>query len=358
MTKEIIVFDTNFIWFEKDTNLKTIFSNSMTELIEFIEKNKIKNVIIAIPQVVIDERLCQRQRNFYNFKKSVYDKVDSLKQINIQIDIKKLDELNYMQLLEEETRKFIKDNSIVLINLPEFDSKKIYDRALNKISPFMNDMHGFKDTLIWLSIKKYAEQHQNLNILLLTDDKGFIESSLNKELKENNQILIKKDLIELEEYFDIQHKLQLKLKKYYDEMLSVSKSHLDDIMDYLYTQTFFNRIGRKINRFKYKSMNLIRANKEENNQNKITIAIKLDAFIDDAGSKDPITRTIRNLTDFTHDEPLGQRYLDIFYQIPTEVIIELDLEYDTALNKLIIKNSRDVSEIFKHRWGLDTTTLQ
>ena len=162
--KKAIVFDTNFI-IENKKHLDEVVKNLSTDF----------NVYVT--QVSIDERIAQNCRE----SKEKFDKVEEC--IKKYPDIA---DVTMRKTYEEVCAGFQADTpkaykKIFAKNIIPYDKDaamflKVLDRAYKKTPPFpMHDKsdHGFKDTVLWLSLIKYFKDNGEKEIVFVTEDKGF-----------------------------------------------------------------------------------------------------------------------------------------------------------------------------------------
>lgn len=162
--KKAFVFDTNFI-IENIKNLDEVVKNLSADF----------NVYVT--QVSIDERIAQNCRE----SKEKFDKVEEC--------VKKYQDIAVVTMrktFEEECagfqaatpkayRKIFADN-IIPYDKDAAMFSKVLDRAYRKTPPFPKNEksdHGFKDTVLWLSLIDYFKNNGEDEIVFVTEDKGF-----------------------------------------------------------------------------------------------------------------------------------------------------------------------------------------
>lgn len=197
--KKAFVFDTNFI-IENKKHLDAVVKNLSTDF----------NVYVT--QVSIDERIAQNCRE----SKEKFDKVEEC--IKNYFDIA---DVTMRKTYEEVCAGFQADTpkaykKIFANNIIPYDKDaamflKVLDRAYKKTPPFpMHDKsdHGFKDTVLWLSLMKYFKDHGEKEIVFVTEDKGF---------GKNQEVLIA-------EFEKETHKsIKIMPNSYYEELLKAEK---------------------------------------------------------------------------------------------------------------------------------------
>lgn len=197
--KKAFVFDTNFI-IENKKHLEEVVKNLSTDF----------NVYVT--QVSIDERIAQNCRE----SKEKFDKVEEC--IKKHSDIA---DVTMRKTYEEICAGFQADTpkaykKIFAKNIIPYDKDaamflKVLDRAYKKTPPFpMHDKsdHGFKDTVLWLSLIKYFKDNGENKIVFVTEDNGF---------GKNQEVLI-------EEFEKETHKsIKIMPNSYYEELLKAEK---------------------------------------------------------------------------------------------------------------------------------------
>lgn len=175
--KIAFVFDTNFI----------IKNHNLIDVLKKIDNKYVPYVTM----VSIEERKAQQCIS----KKKTYEKIKELQpQIESLIILKSTNELetelSKFKLYIQKSYETLFDNHIIQYDVSSDMFKEILERAYNKIPPFnVNEGasdKGFKDSLMWLSIKKYFKENGENEVLFLSDDKGFIDHAdfLIKEFQE------------------------------------------------------------------------------------------------------------------------------------------------------------------------------
>lgn len=176
------------------------------DYIAFIEKNDlVEKVHIFIPEVVLKESIKHCNEELKSCVDTIRRQLERIKGIFSGVienfDVSNDDRKKYIEQIE----KRIKNNSRI-IPIPEitksfFDS--ILNRAIYKKAPFRKGESdpGFKDAVIWESLKSYFNKNQGYSeVLFFTNDGGFCEKEeeVRREFFEHtgkNLFVIKDDLI-------------------------------------------------------------------------------------------------------------------------------------------------------------------
>lgn len=186
--KIAIIPDTNY--FYNDEKRKSDFSklwlNRYYKLIKSFEFLEITGEVkIFIPELVLCELLSQ-------YKKDLKNKIQKL-----NADMKKFEGFENLNLCEinidiDQHCNQLKDkyiHELNIITLPEDKSKlfkELFKRALKKQAPFPEDDksdHGFKDSILFLSLLEFAKTTSFDTYLLISDDRGFHKNDNPKKIK-------------------------------------------------------------------------------------------------------------------------------------------------------------------------------
>ena len=196
---KIIILDTNFL---------VANTGKINEIIPKLEKN---NYHVYVPKMVQEEYINIQLRKI----KELYKKIENIKNNNDFLDLKYENEEKVLKWNENGYNRSFKDyfgNNII-----EYERNNILDNVLArnryKEPPFYDEPNssdkGFKDTIIWLSIKEFINKYENDETFFyyITSDNGFIKykDSLEKEIKNKQfEIVDIKDANKLYSKFSIE----------------------------------------------------------------------------------------------------------------------------------------------------------
>ena len=206
-----IVFDTNVLRGDKDQAINAEVA-TVRRLHKFIQDNKISSVELCFPELVTLEWL--------QFK-VVLDNVDAR-----EVARKMLDDI-------------IKKYGATIFSIPVIDHVKLVDRALTKVSPFRvsgESDPGFKDTVIFLSIKEDALKQKGgeVTYIFLTRDGGFTAETCEEINKDTGQeLLLRKDAVEVEDLLDEKLSLGLKRGETREKIQEIISDHQEILRTYL-----------------------------------------------------------------------------------------------------------------------------
>jgi hypothetical protein len=143
-----IIFDTNILRQGMSACLSEIFSSSLDEVLNFLHKYKLKEVLIAIPEMVIKERMYQRLDDITVISDNIKKNANKIKIFKINFNLDQLNNLNYHKVITNKVNLFLKKHSIGKIKTIKIDQEMLIKRSLGKIKPFGGEDRGFKDTVI------------------------------------------------------------------------------------------------------------------------------------------------------------------------------------------------------------------
>lgn len=176
----ILVLDTNSVYYDLDDDFSKIFNSNLFDLKQFIAKNKLNNVKVCIPEIVIQERVTQRVEQVVKVLGEFEKNHKKLKIFDVEIA-----NIPQQEKVREKFSEFSKELSregFVIYSLPKPSIKEVIERSYLKVTPFQSGGRGFKDTILWYSVLKNCK---NKIILLVSNDKAFDKDYLSNELKEH-----------------------------------------------------------------------------------------------------------------------------------------------------------------------------
>ena len=179
-----VFVDTNILYCKIEVFDEVWFVKKLQDIIGDIEVNDIySEVKILLPKMVINE-LYQQQLEAYESLRRQFAKI---RMPNLQFNA----EFDYGNYLMEIYKREIKDiqQGIVKVEIIDFpDNSKlqqIIDRAIKKIPPFegkdKQSDKGFKDVIIWETIKEYKHKHVNDIVIFYCNDNLVASNELEEE---------------------------------------------------------------------------------------------------------------------------------------------------------------------------------
>lgn len=197
--KKAFVFDTNFI----------IQNKNLKEVIENLNKN---NYTVYVTQVAIDERIaqeCVKQKGKYEKLAALSNETKDFATITIDKKYEDVEVLYKTGMQKKYSDHFGKN--IIPYSQDSEMFAKILQRAFMKIPPFITSGtdKGFKDSLMWLSILDFFKASGENEIVFVSSDNGFKESTTTL----------------CEEFNEVTGKtIVIKPNSYYNELLEAEKS--------------------------------------------------------------------------------------------------------------------------------------
>lgn len=197
--EKIIILDTNFL---------VANTGKINEIIPKLEKNNYK---VYVPKMVQEEYINIQLRKI----KELYKKIENIKSSNDFLNLKYENEEKVLEWNEKGYNKSFKE--YFGDNVIEYKKDNILENVLErnryKEPPFYDEPNssdkGFKDTIIWLSIKEFINKYENKETFFyyITSDNGFVKykHSLEKEIENKYfEIMDIKDVNKLYSKFSIE----------------------------------------------------------------------------------------------------------------------------------------------------------
>ncbi|MDR0462540.1 MAG: PIN domain-containing protein [Christensenellaceae bacterium] len=173
MSKLVIIPDTNFI------------REHTSDFIEVLKVLK-KHGDVFMSEITIEERIAQERIEI----RRDYAKIEEVKSKYSHIA-----DVSFKQSLEDRIKTRVETllknyKSVIGDNIIKFDKSEkefslVLERAYDKIPPFSQSSQGdknpsdkgFKDTLLWFSLLRYFEKERGKEVILITNDNGFIKNA-------------------------------------------------------------------------------------------------------------------------------------------------------------------------------------
>lgn len=229
-----IIFDTNIIWLNDEDKISKLFNSSINESVKFIKDNSLsKNITIAIPEVVLQERIEQTLCQIKEVVKKIENGINALSGFGIKISEKNYKK-NFKKKILENLDKILNKSEIEILKTPKFNQRKLIERSLKKIKPFNGDGDkGFKDTLLWLTVIDDVKKCKDINYILCTNNIiDFNIEELSTEFKNlgKGDFNIVGNLKDLKQFLDKELDLKLELKELYKQIDNEVKLKIGDLM--------------------------------------------------------------------------------------------------------------------------------
>lgn len=311
-----VFIDTNILHCRNELLDECEFIEKLQDIIDDIEVNDIyTEVQIVIPKMVIYE-LYQQQIEAYNVWKQ---QLERIKLPNMEYD-REFDYEKYLSGIFRESIQKMQQN-VVDFKIVDFpDNKKlnkIIIRAIEKLPPFegkgKQSDKGFKDVIIWETIKEYKEKHINDIIVFYCNDNLLSSSTLKEEFYTEFR-----DQIYIEQKDQLMNRLAIlcdkkEVVKSFSSQLkerierSVSQSN-EVFYDLLMDNAVWND-GDRISGFEVNNVNITNCN-DQKLHNRILYNIEIE-----------IKMFYSNLIEREMYKIVGEREFDIYYDFETDELL-------------------------------------
>ena len=311
-----VFIDTNILHSRNEQLDKVLFVEKLKEIIEEIEINDIYTEIkILLPRMVLNELYQQQLEMFDNLNK----RLENVSMPNMQYDRA----FNYGEYLETTFKKAITElkQGIVAVEVVDFPASdrlnSIISRAIKKEPPFEGkEKHsdkGFKDVLIWESIKEYKEKHINDTIVFYCNDNLLASNALRKEFKEDfrDEIYIEQKNALMKRLTTLCNKNETvkTFSSQLNERIEICLSHNNEILYDLLMEDHVWNDGDTISDFEVKKVNILNCN-DIKIHNRILYKVEIEIKMYYAKRKDRDMYKI-----------IGERQFDIYYDFNDDVLL-------------------------------------
>ncbi len=206
-----------------DTNVIISEGFLQSPLAGAIFKNpKFLGIKILIPEIIIDEAMgvfsLQTNNKITKYKESRKDLVRfvNLPDVSINLD----DMINeYATFLND----LLSDDKIVILPYPKTSVKELVEKSYEAKKPFKDNGKGFKDYVIWKTIKNYCKDNNNsVKKVFITDNKKDFCKKISDET-----FSLHPDLLDSLEGIKEIPELILSLQDFFDQKLKPSLKRLN-----------------------------------------------------------------------------------------------------------------------------------
>ena len=198
---------------------------------------------VCVPEVVVDEIVSHYKDELLEAHDTYNKGVSKLKKLLPEMPKSIISELtveDQLQKFREQYEGELQAKNIKILPYPNVDHKSIVAKELDKKKPFKDSQKGYRDSLIWETVKSELIPAKDLfdecQILLLTRNiKDFADASgLHKDLKD--------ELLELG-YSDNVIELVTDCEKFFKDVIQPEFEELDKIKEALNAKGSYNRIS-------------------------------------------------------------------------------------------------------------------
>ncbi len=232
-----IVFDTNVLRGNENEQINTTSISTIEHIDKFCRENKIQQVELSCPELVNSELLIFKKRQIETAFAKATDALSRLRQAGHKELV--LDGVDSIKIAREIVDKLITKYALQTIPIPILDPIHLVERALAKTSPYKKDAEsdpGFKDTIIFLSIKEDAKKYKKGDVayIFVGGDRGFTQDVCTELRADTGQELyFAKDHIEVKDLLDDKLTMGLKLSEKRETLDRVVASHQEPLRTYL-----------------------------------------------------------------------------------------------------------------------------
>ena len=198
---------------------------------------------VCVPEVVVDEIVSHYKDELLEAHDTYNKGVSKLKKLLLEMPKSIISELtveDQLQKFREQYESELQAKNIKILPYPNVDHKSIVAKELDKKKPFKDSQKGYRDSLIWETVKSELIPAEDLfdecQILLLTRNiKDFADASgLHKDLKD--------ELLELG-YSDNVIELVTDCEKFFKDVIQPEFEELDKIKEAFNAKGSYNRIS-------------------------------------------------------------------------------------------------------------------
>ena len=243
-----IIVDTNVFTpsAKKTRDLSKLPLEEYYKILKTLKLNELNyEVDIFFPEIVLLEMISHH-------KQKLIKELKQLEKLNEEFDnieniiINGYNDIDYDSYCEELKTKYFKD--LKIIKIPQDKSalfENILEMSLEKKAPFLEGKSdkGFKDSILFISLLKFAESKVYDKYVLFSNDNGFINNQDKLKTYFSNYV---KQYRRFEGYDKLEIEKDKKIMKYLDNELKLFKN----LRQYL-ENTFFNELSNKYNYANY-----------------------------------------------------------------------------------------------------------
>lgn len=311
-----LFIDTNILHCKNEQLDKVEFIEKLQEIIADIEVNDIYTEIrILLPKMVISELYQQQLEAYERWKRQL----EKIRMPNMKYD-REFDYHSYLSLTFKEALQKVQQGvvDIEVVDFPKNEKlNKIILRAIKKEPPFegkdKQSDKGFKDVIIWETIKEYKEKHINDVIVFYCNDNLLASNALKAEFYTEFRDEI---------YFEQKDKLMERLvllcnktevvKTFSSQLMERIRKSMNHNNEYFYDLLMEDSIWSdrdKISGFEVRNIDIVNCN-DEKIQNKIlyNVEVEIKLFY-----STPMEREMYKL--------VGEREFDIYYDFETDKLL-------------------------------------
>lgn len=315
-----VFIDTNVLYCRNEKLTEAGFANNLQEIVDDIGVNDIyTEVKIVLPSMVIYELYHQQLEAYETWKKQL----EKIEMPNLQYD-EQFNYESYLSKIFKEALWKIQQGvvNVEVVGFPSNDKlNRIILRAIEKEPPFegkdKQSDKGFKDVVIWETIKEYKENHINDIIVFCCKDKLLTSNELkeefNVEFRDDIYTESRDKLIEILNHLCKKKGVTQSFSSQLKERIYKSISDHNEILYDLLMEDNTWQDGEEIYDFKISKVNIISCD-DRKKDNKIKYNVEADILLtystqrDREGYKNGGIRQFDIYYDFETDELLLKEY--------------------------------------------------
>lgn len=222
-----IVFDTNILRsFHEGGELGMFNLKALPIFLK--EHTELRNVRLAVPEMVLREMAQQDLEDVERHVKQIEDASKALRGIGVRVS-QNLHKLGYLRKIKATHKAAIKEHGIEVLPIPKLDQADIIERATTGKKPFASRGQkkecgdkGFKDAVIWQTLLQDAKINMGMNYIFCTKNvNDFPVEIMSPEIRMVNPkgtFRVFENILSIKEFLDSEFSLRLDLEKLHSEI--------------------------------------------------------------------------------------------------------------------------------------------
>lgn len=311
-----VFIDTNILHCKNEQLDKAEYIEKLQEIIDDIEVNDIyTEVKILLPKMVINELFQQQLEAYESWRRQL----ERIRLPNMKYD-KEFDYNSYLSAHFRDSLQKIQQGvvAVEVVDFPKAEKlNNIIIRAIKKEPPFegkdKQSDKGFKDVVIWETIKEYKEKHINDVIVFYCNDNQLANNALKDEFytEFRDEIYIEQKNKLMERLVRLCNKTEV-VKTFSSQLMEriqKSMSHNNEILYALLMEDIIWGDGDKISGFEVVNVDITNCN-DQKVQNMISYNVEIEIKMFYSTPKE---REMYKL--------MGKREFDIYYDFETDKLL-------------------------------------
>lgn len=228
-TMRHLIIDTNVIYQDYALNRSRI--NVLCKSSVFL------NHKVFVPEVVVDEFIKQYKEELQAIEKDVKSLVKNGRKCMLDVDHLNWDFDSAAESYSDFLYRRLAEFDIVVIPYPKTLHKDIVARELSHRKPFKDSKKGYRDALIWESVKEHALANPDAEIVFISENSD--------DFSTKDKLNFHSDLTEdcLRAGIDISKlSIRTKLYDYIDKNMASQSKELEEQFEFIKDTDFYNNI--------------------------------------------------------------------------------------------------------------------